>query len=325
MILTFKNLLDTVSPYIGRAGTCDIKNPANRLAVTTMLQEYLHRAGSLRRWNLTTKSNTFTLPKDLAVILKVKINGVVNQPLSSWYEFFDSTSESDKRCLEDQQWATGVIQEVNNYPTIYDHTGGYVIAELSPKCSGKAATTIIQGLDHNRQSIYTPHKGESIHGEILTLEQGVAKRTTKYFSKITSITKDETDGYVRYLSQTVKGTQPTLLSLLAAKETAAQFRRARIVGSQCQSDSCYSITVLGRVEVQADYHDNDIIPLTELSGIKTLAQASQSLETNDVASAGFKYQLVDRKVEDSNMYNRSNDNMFDVVFELSGGDIDHLS
>lgn len=324
MLLTFRQLLDTVSPYIGRAGTCDLTDPKTRLAVTTLLQEYLHRADSLRRWTLTTKSNVFTLPKDLAVILRVKVNGVVNQPLSQWYEFFDSTSESDKRCLEDQSWATGVIQEVNNFPTIYDHTGGYVIAELSPKCTGKPATTIIQGVDDKGQSIYTSHKGESIHGEILTLEAGVAKRTTRFFSKITSITKDTTDGYVRYLSQTVKGTQPTLLSLLAAKEITAQFRRARIVGNQCNPQNCYSITVLGRVEVQADYHDNDIIPLTELSGIKSLAQAAQSIDNNDVAAAGFKYQLVDRKVEDANMYNRSNGNVFDIVVDLSGGDIDYL-
>lgn len=325
MILTFGQLLATLSPYIGRAGSCDTTDPATRLKVASLLQEYVMRAGSLRKWNLTTRSNSFTLPKDLAIILKVKVNGVTEQPLSTWYEFFDNVGGSDMSCYDSQEWANGVIQEVNNYPTVYDHTGGYVLAELGKKCGKSGSITTIQGVDEKGEDIYTKHKGALIHGELLSLEPGVTKRTNRYFSKIISITKDVTDDYVRYLSQGSKGSQPSLLSLLAAKETTAQFRRAKIVGTRCHQSNCYSITILGRVEIQSDYHNNDIVPITELGGVEALAQAKQSVINNNIAAAGFKFQVVDRNIEDANMYNRSTDSTFDIVKDLSAGDIDHLS
>lgn len=327
MLLTFGQLAGIVAPFLGRSGACDLNDQATRLNIAALLQEYIFRAGSIATWKLTTHNNTFTLPRDLAVILKVKINGVTETAFSPWYEFFDGVGAQDHSC-RGEEWASGVIQDVNNFPTVYDLPceGGYVLAELGRKCSSKLnpGYTIIQGIDKDGNDVYTKHKGENIHGERLDLESGVAKRSNVFFKKITAITKSQTDDYVKYLYQTDKTKTPRSLSLLAAKETVANFRRARIIGDKCLPEHKYSISVLGRVEIFSDYHDNDIIPLKEIAGIKNLAQANQSTSNNNIEAAGFKYQLTDAVITNANEYQRNTDSTLDYVHDLSPGSIDHL-
>jgi hypothetical protein len=323
MLITFGQLFDTVAANLGRSGSCDKNDPAARLRAASLLQEYVHRSGSLKRWDLTTKNNLVTLPRDIAVILKVRINGESTTAHSKWYEFFDHV----KDCAGKEDWAEGVIQEVNTFPTVYDLPcgGGYILAELGRRCGNpKGAYIIVQGLNEHGADVYTKYHNEHIHGEKIYLESGVLKRSQTFFSKITAITKVQTDDYIKLYSQSNKASSPAILSIMTAKETVAEFRRARILDSRCDPAHRYSVTVLGRVNIFSDYHDNDIIPLTELSGIETLSQAKQSLANNNVEVAGLKYQVTDRVIEDSNEYNRNSDVNINMIYELSPGSVDFL-
>lgn len=328
MIITFGQLLELVGPFLGRAGTgsCTFTDPATRLKAASLIQEYVQRSGSLKKWCVYSRNNTFTLPRDLSLILKVKINDAVSPVHSKWYEFYDQLAPREfDNC---GNWQAGIIQEVNDFPTVYDMAscGGHVLAEIGKRC--KVATnvyTIIQGISADTgEDVYTTHKGELIHGERLDLESGVAKRTRTRFKTITNITKSETDDYVKYYQQATKESTPSMLSLLAPKETIAEFRRAKILDNKCDRSKCYKINILGRLNVLSDYHDNDIIPITDLSAIETIAQAKQSATGNNLQAAGFKYQLVDRQIEDAQQYNRVQDSSIDVDFESSPGSIDSL-
>lgn len=328
MIITFGSLLKLVAPNLGRAGVgdCNFQDPATRLKVVSLIQEYVQRSGSLKKWSVYSRNNIITLPRDVAVVLKVKINGAVSPLHSHWYEFYDQLAPREFDNCGD--WQSGVIQEVNPYPTVYDMEpcGGHVLAEIGKRC--KAATnvsTVIQGISADtNEDVYTTHQGVLIHGEHLDLVSGVAKRTRTRFKTVTNITKSETDDYVKYYQQVSKDVSPTLLSLLAPKETVAEFRRAKIYDKKCSPRQCYKLDILGRVNILSDYHDNDIIPITDLSAIETLAQAKQATGSNNLAAAGFKYQLADRQIEDSAQYNRVQDSSLDVDYESSPGSIDYL-
>lgn len=323
MLITFGQLLDTVAANLGRSGSCNKNDPAVRLRAASLLQEYVQRSGSLKRWDLTTTKNIVTLPKDIAVILKVRINGESTVAHSKWYEFYDRPAD----CAGEQTWAEGVIQEVNTFPTVYDlpACGGYILAELGRRCANpKGAYIIVQGLNTDGADVYTHYKNEHIHGEKIELEMGKLIRSRTKFSKITAITKVQTDDYIKLYSQIDKANAPAILSIMTAKETVAEFRRARILDSRCNPNLRYSVTILGRVAVFSDYHDNDIIPLTDLGGIETLAQAKQSLTNNNIEAAGLKYQATDRVIDDANEYNRNSDVNISMVYELSPGSVDFL-
>lgn len=330
MIVTFGNLLQVVAPFLGRsgAGSCSLTDPATRLKAATLLQEFVQRSGTLRKWALYSRDNIVTLPRDLALILKVKIGDEVEKVHSKWYEFYDQVGAREFDSAND--WQAGVIQEVNTFPTVYDiprcSGGAYVLAEIGQRCKKPVGLfTTIQGVSADTgEDVYTTHNGVLIHGERLDLEAGVAKRTRTRFRKITNITKSETEDYVKYYQQTDKGQTPTILSLLTPKELIADFRRAKILTGRCDTTKCYKLSVLGRVNVLSDYHDNDVIPVTDITAIETLAQAKQSTAGNNLQAAGFKYQLVDRQIEDEQQYNRVQDNSLDIDFDTSPGSIDSL-
>lgn len=325
MIVTFGDLVRLTIPYIGKSGACDASDKTTRLNVATLLQQYVHRAGSLRRWLLTSRHNLITLPRDLHTILKVKINGKSESAFSKWFDFYDNVGTHD---LSGAGYLSpvGVIQEVNSFPTVFDFPGGHVLAELGKKCTSNKTPghVIIQGVSEGGVDVYTNYKGTNLHGERLDLESGVTKRTLTKFRKITSITKSETDDHVKFFYQTDKTSNPGLLSWMTPLELAADFRRARILLDRCDPNECYRIELLGRVEIFSNYHDNDIIPIQELSGIIKLAQADQSLENNNPENAVLKYQASDRNIEDANQYGRNVDITIDIVHALSGGSIPHL-
>lgn len=328
MIITFGSLLELVAPSLGRAGTgnCDFTNPSTRLKAISLIQEYVQRSGSLKKWEIYSRNNIVTLPRDLALIRKAKIDDKVSTVHSPWYEFFDQLAPREfDNC---SNWQKGLRQEVNTFATVYDINprGAYVLAEIGKRCKVvTGAYTIIKGISADTgEDVYTTHKGELIHGERLDLEQGFAKRTKTRFKKITDISKSETDDYVKYFQQTDKKVTPTFLSLLTPKETNAEFRRAVILDPKCDSNQCYKLNILGSVNVLSDYHDNDVIPITDLPAIETLADAKQSGKGNNLAAAGFKYQLADRQIEDSAQYSRTQDSSLDIDYESSPGSIDNL-
>jgi len=327
VIVTFGQVLELVAPYLGRAGagSCTLTAPATRLKAATLIQEFVQRSGTLKKWQVYSRNNTVTLPRDLAVVLKVKINESVEPVHSKWFEFYDQMSAREFDGAD--QWQAGVIQEVNSFPTVYDIPvcGAHVIAELGNKCrDAKNAYTIIQGIDQHGVDVYTHYKNELIHGERLDLEKNVAKRSRTKFSKITNITKSETDDYVKYYYQVEKQETPRMLSILTPKETIGDFRRARILTRACDPRQCYLLTILGRLHIRSDYHDNDIVPITDLTGIQTLAEAKQASTSNNLQAAGFKYQLLDRQIEDEQMYNRPSDTTLDIDYDTSPGSIDEV-
>lgn len=327
MIITFGQLLEVVAPYLGRGGVkkTALTQQQTRLKAASLLQEYVQRKGTLRKWTVYSRHDIITLPQDLAVILKLKIGEQVEYVHSKWYEFYEQFSQHDFQCEND--WKSGVIQEVNTFPTICEMPcgGGYVLAELGRKCGdAEGRYTIIQGKDCEGKDVYTSYDGETIKGERLDLKQEVKKRSATKFSKITDILKNETDDYVKYFIQSNKKSVLESISVLSPKETAGAFRRAKILTPRCDPNKCYKIDILGRVAIKSDYHDNDVIPITNLTAILTLAQAGQAVGTNNLDAANFKYQLLDKQIDDEIEYNRVADASLDICIETSPGSIDHL-
>lgn len=325
MLITFEQGFKYVGPFLGKNGyaECDIIDPTARLHFCVLLEQYVNRNGTEKKFCIRTCDNCFTYPRDMAKAIKVKINGKVETVGSFWYEFQDGVD-----CSEDNWGLAGIVQEPNTFPTVFDvpKTGAYVLAELSKFCKNKEGlTTIIQGLDaESNEEVYTQHKGELIKGEVLTLEPGVSKRTNKRFSKITNIIKDETLDWVQYRYQSNKSDTPRFLSKMAPRETVGEFRRGKLTGHEMDDGCCYELTILGRVLVRSDYHNNDVIPVSSLEALRQTAEAMQAAANNNIPVLTAKLQLADRIMDDKHEYDRVGEEPFNFVRVLSAGSIRHI-
>lgn len=305
MIITFGDAKKFLARYAGKAGSCKDDGIVD-LFVKSVIQELLNRGanGNVRKWQFNTQNGTITLPSDLQLPTHIRIDGLSGGSpgniYDKFYEFYEESTLAD--CYP---WEKGAVEEVNTYFTQYDipSCGARILAV--PRCVEDAgAHLMIQGLDLSKKDIWMPlASGGKGKGEYLTINKADPKFTASTFSTITGIEKTVTKDYVRlywYVPDTgAKG----ILADLRPNETRPSFRRARILGVDCNKPA--KVTILGRVRFYDNYADSDIIPITSLRALKLMAQTLQAEDNDNIQIASYKGQRVTDVIDNENKYNRT--------------------
>ena len=321
MIITLGLAREAVADYVGKKGKCPTSEET-RLFIHEVLERLLHRGtyGNIKKFCFWTCNQCFTAPPDLETIIKVKINGYPDFAFSKWFSFYDTPSNID---FEGCESGTGVNEEANEVYTAYSiPPEGAYIGVVASKEEDPSAHIIIQGKDLHGRDIFVKHKSTDIHGELLTISHDKPVRTKTIFSTITGVTKSRTNSHIQLKSICPSTGKQTFLAEYKPTETTPSYRRYRVPG--VSSDCCAQITVLGRIKLLDFYHDNDILPITSLSALKKMAEMIQAESNDSIQTAAFKSRIVDRLIEDENMYKKVEDATIDVVYEISPGSLKGL-
>ena len=310
----------TLAPYASKGGKC-WDSEDTRLFVMEVIQRLLYKGAgtSLRKWCFCAVNGCITLPEDLETLLKFRINGRVESVWSKWYDFSDVSSEDE--C--GRGWLTGITQEPNDFFTIYDlPKGGAKIVALPYTKEASDARIIIHGLDEHGKEIFIKHNGQQMTGEYLEISKDFPKRSQATFTRITGIDKSVTEHYVRLYWVIPETGERGLLAEYKPNDTFPSYRRARLPGV---SEACPArVEILGRIK-EPDYkNDNDILPITNLSALRKMAQAIQSEDGNQLQEAQYKEVKVEALLQEENLYKRSGEEPFNFVFDTSPGADENL-
>ena len=317
MVITLEKARKAIARYAGKNGKCADSDDVREF-VKEVVQRMLHKGanGSLRKWCFHTCNGCFTAPTDMATPLKVRIDDKPACVWSRWYEF-NSCNESE--CGQD--FCTGLLEQPDRYSTIYDlpACGAYISAV--PFCSeDEDAHIIIQGIDMHDREVFVEHMGQEVHGEHLTICKEKPTRSRTKFKKITAVQKSKTRHYVRLYWYDPENQNQGLLAEYRPTETNPCYRRFRVPG--VDRNCCTKVTVLGRAKLLDCYHDNDVLPITSISALKTVARQIQGEDNDaDINQIRYNKELAEELIEDENQYERTGDDPFDFYCPLSAGSL----
>jgi hypothetical protein len=321
-VITYGEAKSFLSKYAGTAGLCATASGVD-LFVKQVLDYLLTSGqhGSLRTFCFTAVKGCITLPYELEVPLKVKIEGEVGTVQDRWFTY------ANKGMLEECIPATEALrEEVGNFPTVYDlPSAGAYVGVYGTACEDADAHVIVLGKDPSGHEIYTNHKGTQIAGEYLTVKIGEIKHTQALFGEITGIVKSRTNGYVQLVWVYPSTGQKGYLADYSPLEEKPAYRRFRITSKYC-SGTAVKVTILGRIRLKEKYADNDILPFDNLYTLSLAAQTIQAQSNNDVEVADAKDRKLVDIIDRENKYKKINAGkpIVDVFLPTSGGSIKNL-
>lgn len=319
MIITFKEAKNLLAKYAGKAGKCPDSDEVG-LFVKEVIQQLLFRgaSGNLRKWVFVTQNGMFTAPPDLELPVKMRVEGQAGNVFDKFYEFYDSSTLANCTPCEE-----GLVEEINSYYTQFDLPEGGARLLVVPMCKeDEDAHLLIQGIDEHGKEIYMPHKGERFKGEYLSVNKETPKYTKKTFVRITGIQKTQTKHYVRLYWYDPETGDKGLLAEYKPNDTQPSFRRFRVVSLSCEE--CFKITILGRIRFCDNYHDNDIIPVSNIRALKLMAQQLQAEDNDDLQNAAYKNQRIQQALDNENQYKRTPQATIDFFGPTSPGAIKNL-
>lgn len=337
MIITFGQAKKELARYAGKAGKCRDDDQVD-LFVKEVIQQLLFRGanGNLRKWVFLTQNGMFTAPPDLELPLKIKIDGEVASSFDKWYEFYDNNTLSN--CVPCEE---GIFEEPNVVFTAFDLPphGARILAkpickealgspESNSFCPPDTSDTpeeahfVITGRNEFGEEVFMPHKGTQLKGEYLSINKFKPKFTQTCFTAITGIEKTVTNHYVDLMWFDPHTKLTGLLGKYKPSDTHPSFRRFRINGLAC--DRCFKVTILGRVRFCENYHDNDVIPISSLRGLRLMAQHLQSEDNDDIQTADYKNKRIAQVIQDENNYKRTTSATIDFFRETSPGRIPNI-
>jgi hypothetical protein len=327
MIVTLGMAREALAPFAGRAGKC-ADSEGVRLFVAQAVERSLFKGadGNERKWKFHVTNGMFTAPPDLQTAVKCKVDGRPERVWSKWYEFFDVNGED--RC--NRAFVPGLMEVAEQFSTIYDIPfPGARIAAVPLSSESADAFITIQGTDANGRDVYTHSGGQLVHGEKIRISREKPVYTKTVFSKVTSVEKTITNNHVRLYWQlhhpvTKQPLERGLLAEYRPTDTHPSYRRFRVPG--IDRNCITAISVIGRVALLENYHDNDVLPITSLSVLRQIAITMQAEENKDFQSAAYFDRGHTSLIEDQNEYNRpaTGAQSFDWDFDLSPGSIENL-
>ncbi len=323
MSLTYREVKETLARYAGTGGLC-ADNPEVD-TFTREVMDYLLLSGSfgnIHKFCFCSVGGCITLPYELEVPLKVKVDGVIGSVWDMWMEFHATKFLNE--CLPADN---SLSEDPNRFPTVYPvPPGGAQIGCLGFCEEDCTASIIVQGRDPTGREIITTHQGQQIVGEYITIRKGLITCTQTIFGEITGIVKTPTVGYVQLLWVKPAYDKKGFLADYSPLEEHPSYRRfilKPICG--CSGSNFHKVSVLGRIRLKERYTDNDYTPF---SNRYTLNLAGQAVNANfnrqpEMAAAADK-QMMDM-VERENEYKRVQDGSpVEVFIPTSGGAIGNI-
>jgi len=321
MALTFGEIKEIVAPYAGRTGKCPDDEETAKFARIVM--ENLLYSGShagLRRLNILAAKGCISLPPEVEVPLKARIDHRVANIWNKWFSFHSVNEDIENRC---RPAGEVLIEDGDFTPLAYPlPPSGSLIGVMGICDEGPDASVIIQGKDPTGREVYTIFRGEELTGEKIGICKGVIKYGQVCFAQIDAVLKTKTNGYVSLFSVCPQTNERTLLADYTPLEEKPLYRKFRVVSRSCGPIA--HVSMLCRVRLKDNYHTNDITFFENNLAVLLAAQRIQAEVNNDSQVAGYKTAALADMLEKESSYKKINGNPIDVFFPLSGGSIKNL-
>lgn len=305
----------TLAKYVGSGGTCS-DDPEVDIFVRKALQYLLYQGthGNERKFVFCAQRGCVTLPKELEVPLKIRIDGEIGSVWNRWFEYH-SGNHVDDPCLAGNE----VLEEPNRYPTVYDLpiSGGYpsVMGTCAESCD---AHVIVKGTDPSGREIITYHEGNQIVGVYLSVVNKKIVKSNVMFGRITEVAKTVTKGYVNLLCVSEDNLRRTLLADYEPNEETPSYRRIKLLVKNCPP--ICRVSILGRIRLKDHYADEDLIPFDNLFLLEVAGQMISRMYNQDVQTALAQDSYVEKLVEKESSYKKVNNGQpIEMMRPLSAG------
>lgn len=316
-MLTFRQAKEILAKYNKRAGTC-VDDPSLPQFVIQVLQYMLFSGtyGNLRKYCFMAQKNCFTIPYELEVIEKIKIDNWIGTAWDRFYEFHSTGISPD--CVPA---ARAVFEEPNYYPTVYDVPAtGSRVGVLGTCEEAPDAHIIIKGQDLTGREIITQHNGQQVVGEYLRIKKGEIRYTNATFAAITGVVKSVTNGYTNLLWVDLAANLKGFLADYSPLETVPAYRRYRLTTPCCNPFA--KVTVLGRIRLKEAYTDTDIIPFENIFTINLAGQTVNAANNRQMDLSKASDIMAADMIERENSYKQPETGQpLEYFIPLSGGAI----
>lgn len=239
--------LAKLKPVVARA----LKKCATDADVVTFINEAQERllnrpnnpVGSMMRYRFCTDDVCIVLPRQVRTVLKGAWCNTPAKILSQWYEF----DNNGPGILESTSFVGEAIVDHGTDCKFDDLTVGATdrLLRITTDIAETAGTYIwLYGYDENNQWIQTQYGGTWYDGERVDLGSTPAN-TTHYFTRLTRVHKDVTNGIVRvYEWDSVAAAVVKQLGQYEPSEEDPIYRRVMLPGKASYGDctSCGSTT-----------------------------------------------------------------------------------
>lgn len=323
MPLTFGEFRKICAPWAGQAGKCEDSEEVATFARSVM--ENLLYSGShagIRKICILAYRGCFTLPPEVEVPLRVRIDRTVSQIWSKWLSYY-SVDASFDRCPR----AEDILSEEGDYSPIQYQLppGAWQLGVLASCDESEDARFIVSGEDEVGTEIYTTADGKQVVGESFKLKKGEIRYGKVPFKKISAINKPKTNGYVSIFAIDVSCDPPKIKQFLgdfSPSEEKPMYRLLRITDKNCAP--IVHLSLLCRVRLKDNYEDNEITIFDNSFAVMLAAQRLQSEMNNNAEVANYKNQALTDILEKEAGYKKVPPGPIEVFHPLSGGAIRSL-
>ncbi len=314
-MITYGTAKKLIAKYAGTAGKCPDDESVDifvKLVLQYLLLNGTH--GNERKFHFYAERGVVTLPVELEVPLKIKIEGAVGSVWNRWFEYH-SGNLLDEECLP----SDAILEDPNRYPTVYDISAPVAFPAVLAACiESPDSYVIVKGLGVDGKDVYTTIDGERVPGVRLRLTKDKIHKSPIAFTKITEVYKTVTKGYVTLVGVNDDGSARKYLASYGPFETTPAYRRVRCVIQNCPA--VVRVSVLGRIRLKDHYDDTDLIPFDNLYLLQTAAQTVNSMYNDDIQVGLQKDQYVKGLIETEGSYKKVNNGQPIEIFQpLSAG------
>lgn len=318
MPITFGEAKELLAEFAGIGGKCPSAEGVDlfvRKVLDYMLQQGSY--GNERAFCFCAERGCVTLPYELEVPLKIRIDNQVSTVWDRWFDYHPVKEWGE--CSEAQNALT---EEPNLSPIAYGLDGPSHIGVLGMDYEDEDAHVIVQGTDTLGNQIYTFHNGEKIAGERIDIKRGLIKYTRVRFANIQAVNKSTTKGYVVLYQYEPNTCFKKFLANYSPVETAPAYRRFKL-SLACPQYA--RVLILGRIRLKPHYLKNDLIPFESIYQLEIAAQQINAMRNDNLQSGAAKDNFLQTLITRENSYKKINNGQpIEVAIPMSGGSVRNI-
>lgn len=322
MVYTFGEFKKFVSQYAGRSGKCASDEEVALFARRVMeLLLFEGSDSSVRKVLILAYRGSISLPQEVAVPLKVRIDHKVAEVWDKWMSYH-SSQDSFIKCH-----SFGDIFEEEGYTTPLAYAlppGGSTVGVMATFEEDSEAEIIVQGNDTTGRQVFTfNNAGEQVPGERLRLKKDQIRYGQIEFGEITGVLKPKTNGYIKFFAVSPNINQRQFLADWGPNETRPEYRKYKVVtGVRCPTIA--HVSMICRVQLKDSYHNNEFTVFENSLAIMLAAQRLQHEVNDQVDVAGYKRQALTDILEKESGYNKQSGKPLDIHKTMAGSSIKNV-
>jgi hypothetical protein len=327
-MLTFLQAKNTLAQFCGTG-----KYPDDETVGTDINMAVERLMNKPKNWTYTTQNlimcapnGQLTLPREVAKVIKCRVNGRFQDVQSRWYEYLSN----GPGLLEDHRnsWL-GPLIDRGFACTQYDIPTGVpmYLGVLSDRVEDDLSRMLIRGHDETGREVY----GKNVFGEYVPIRGGTQDTmwiTENLFTDITFIQKPATKGYV-YISAILptEGIRYHLGSI-HPDETEPRYRRYFIRETRCcspvsttgtfVSPTPHRIDALCRLQYVPALHDSDVLMIQNTGALKMMLKALRLEDAEKLKEAQEYEATAERLLNEQTSMMENDEDMIDIMKEGFG-------